>query len=327
VNLVDWVLPYIQLVIWALVLQGLVLRVASNARLLEVLRFHQLLVRLRVRLHVQSVLYEFQLVASASLFLHVLTRCRWGWHLVVVTSDWALGGNWSLWLHEVRRVHLVSSQHLLGRIAKGGPYGLATIDARGSHTGNARHLDETPLHKVARGLSTVPLAGGIDILHGHRGRVLDGWGPLCSMVLLQKRMVALLMTHTAINLVLGCVSRLYVRQEAVVGRQQLGTGLTRKHQIRLVWTSAHHNFLRLPLVLLACSLLVLGHARLDAHVFVFNALLVVRGDSLRRSTLLMLVPQNLSRSIVQAGWRHWMVQFWLLVIVRVLRHFRLKSSI
>ena len=72
-DLVDRVLPNIQLVIRTLVLQCLVLRVACDARFFEILRFHELLVGLRVRLHVHVVLHELQLVARSPLFLHVLT--------------------------------------------------------------------------------------------------------------------------------------------------------------------------------------------------------------------------------------------------------------
>ena len=89
------------------------LGIAGDAGLFEILRFHQLLIGLRVRLHVYRILYEFQLVARASLLLHVLTCRGRRRHLVIVPADRALRRNRALGLHE-RGVHLVCGQHLLG---------------------------------------------------------------------------------------------------------------------------------------------------------------------------------------------------------------------
>lgn len=73
-DLIHGVLPYIQMVVRALILQGLVLRRTLDTVLLEVLRFHQLLIRLRMRLHVDGVLNEVELPVT-SLFLDVVLAC------------------------------------------------------------------------------------------------------------------------------------------------------------------------------------------------------------------------------------------------------------
>lgn len=45
----------------------------------------------------------------------------------------------------------------------------------------------------------------VDVFHGHRGGLLDGWGALSSMILLQKRMMRLLLVNTAVDVVVGGV--------------------------------------------------------------------------------------------------------------------------
>ena len=117
-DLVNWVFSNIQLIVRSLVLQSLVLWTSSNTSLLEILRFHQLLTWLSVRLHAHSVLNKAKLVSSSPLLFHVLTSSRWRWHLVVVSSpDRSLCWNRCFWLHEISRVNLIGSQHLFSRVA------------------------------------------------------------------------------------------------------------------------------------------------------------------------------------------------------------------
>lgn len=312
------------------------LGIAGDACFLEILRLHQLLIRLRVRLHIDVVLHEFQLVARAALLFHVLARGGRGWHLVIVAADRALRRDRSLRLHE-GGVHLIRRQHLLCRITKRRPDRLPAVDACRRHARDRRHIVQATLDQVTGRLPIMVLAAaaGVHVLHRHGRRVLHRGGPgRPPMVLLQQRMVALLVAHAAVDLVLSRVPRLYVRKEAIITAKQLVARLPRQHQIGLVaCATVHHYFLRLPLILLARRLLVLlqGAAGLQAHGFVVEAagaFLVVTRDALRSAALLVLVPEHLARGAGETGGRHRVIQLRLVVAaLRVLLHFGLNCSL
>lgn len=66
-------LANVQLVIASLILESLMLLVASDTRFLEILRLHQLLVGLSLRLHIHGILNESKVIRCSSLLLQVLT--------------------------------------------------------------------------------------------------------------------------------------------------------------------------------------------------------------------------------------------------------------
>ena len=206
------------------------LRIASNAVLFEILRFHQLLIRLRMWFHIHRILNKFKLVNCTSLFLHVLAGSGRRGHLVVVTTKRALGWNRSFRLHKVRWIHLVCSEHLLGWVAQSRADRLATVDTCRSHALLRRHRHEAAsLHQVTSRLPIQPLVASRHILHGHRARLLvRGW-PRCTMVLLEQWVMTLLVIDTAINVVLSIVSGLDIGEETIVSGQQLVAALSSQH--------------------------------------------------------------------------------------------------
>lgn len=140
-NLVNGVFSNIQLIVCCLILQSLVLRTSCNTGLLKILRFHELLTRLSVRLHRHCILNKAELIRCSPLLFHVLTPSWWRWHLVVVSSpNRSLCWDRRLWLHEISRVNLIGSQHLLCRVAQSWPNGLPTINTCCRHACHSRHV-------------------------------------------------------------------------------------------------------------------------------------------------------------------------------------------
>ena len=136
--------------------------------------------------------------------------------MVIMASNGTLGRNRSLRLHELG-VHLVSRQHLLGRIAECWPNRLPTVDARGCHTRHSRNVVvHASLYEITGGLSVVVLvATDVDILHCHRGGMLNSCSALAAVILLEERVVTLLVADAAVYLILSAVSGLNVREEAI----------------------------------------------------------------------------------------------------------------
>ena len=64
-----------------------------------------------------------------------------------------------------------------------------------------------------------------------------------SIIVLQKRMMTLLLIVNAIYVVLGSISRLDIRQEAIVTRQKLVGPLACKHHIGLIPLIIEHELL------------------------------------------------------------------------------------
>ena len=225
VNLVHWVFPNIDVVIWSLILQSLVLGCRTlNTILLEVLRLHQLLVGLCVRLHIDGILHKFKVLPLSSLLLlHVLARGRRGRKLfVVAATNRSLCRNWSLWLHEVGWVHLVSRKHLFCWATEGWPDRLPAINTGRRHTLHSRHRHQTAsLHEITGWLSVYSLvvcSSTAHILHCHWTWLLDRGATMPTIIVLQKRMMTLLLIINTIDVVLGSISRFNIRQEAIIAR-------------------------------------------------------------------------------------------------------------
>ena len=64
-----------------------------------------------------------------------------------------------------------------------------------------------------------------------------------SVVVLEERMVTFLLIVDAVDVVLGSISGLYVRQKAIVCREKVIGSLPRKHHIRLVALIVQHKLL------------------------------------------------------------------------------------
>lgn len=164
-DLINRIFANIQLIASRLVLKSLMLWAASDARLFEVLRFHELLTGLRMRFHGYWILSKTKLICSASFLFHVLTSGRRRRHLVVVSSaDRSLRWNWCLGLHEIGRVNLVCGKHLFRWIAQSRSNGLSTVYAGRRHTCHPWHVDHSSLNEVARCLPSECLVS-IHVFH------------------------------------------------------------------------------------------------------------------------------------------------------------------